>query len=306
MDLFHVGAEDETGDHKFVNERLLEVAIPPDREDGRPIDLEDCLEEYLNTRVEVKRILERSNTQSSITTRRSRSEKPSSLSQLQVTEVNESGPPTPDGQECDSPGLSLPPPTPTVVDTTAEQNEPSSQKDHVRRPSIVKKYSFDDTETEMDVKTEFGGMSSDVSSLLRKNSRIRKEVQLPAWQISSLLRPSPIYYNISPAITNSQKPTHVLIGDIAFFNSKPISPPTTDAQVASHFYSDRPLLGICLKRYAVTEDGDAVRRDTHVELPLQVALPHFIHQEDPTLFENLKICLQSVVCHRGDSVHQGK
>ena len=66
MDIYHTGTEDDGDDHKFIHERLLEVAVPPDPGNGRPIQLEDCLENFFNNRVEVVRRLERSNTLSSI------------------------------------------------------------------------------------------------------------------------------------------------------------------------------------------------------------------------------------------------
>lgn len=53
MDIYHEGGSDEA-DHKIINERLLEVAIPQFN-DGVPVRLEDCLEEHFNTRVEVMR-----------------------------------------------------------------------------------------------------------------------------------------------------------------------------------------------------------------------------------------------------------
>lgn len=62
MDIYHTGKEEVNDDHKFVNERLLEVAVPEDREDGSVIALEDCLETYFNNRIEVRRYLERRNT----------------------------------------------------------------------------------------------------------------------------------------------------------------------------------------------------------------------------------------------------
>ncbi|KAJ5495389.1 hypothetical protein N7539_000505 [Penicillium diatomitis] len=65
MDIYHTGKEDVSDDHKFVNERLLEVAIPPEPTDGHVLTLEDCLEAYFNNRIEVKRYMERRNTLSS-------------------------------------------------------------------------------------------------------------------------------------------------------------------------------------------------------------------------------------------------
>lgn len=62
MDIYHEGKLDDEDDHKLVNERLLEVAVPTDPGDGKAIRLEDCLEEHFNTRVEVVRRLERRDT----------------------------------------------------------------------------------------------------------------------------------------------------------------------------------------------------------------------------------------------------
>lgn len=62
MDIYHTGKEEANDDHKFVNERLLEVAVPDDPGDGSVITLEDCLETYFNNRIEVRRYLERRNT----------------------------------------------------------------------------------------------------------------------------------------------------------------------------------------------------------------------------------------------------
>ena len=85
--------------------------------------------------------------------------------------------------------------------------------------------------------------------------------------------------------------------------------PNTDAQVAAHFSSKRPILGICLKRYSILANGQAVRRNTHIDIPTEIALPHFIHDDndspDASPFGNFKLSLQSVVCHRGVSVSSG-
>lgn len=53
VDLFHQGKFDKD-DHKIVYERLLNLAVPSDS-DGNGIKLEDCLEEYFNTQVDVLR-----------------------------------------------------------------------------------------------------------------------------------------------------------------------------------------------------------------------------------------------------------
>jgi hypothetical protein len=65
MDVYHTGKDDQD-DHRIVKERLLDVAIPDPPEDapedGYTIKLEDCLENYFNNKIEVKRHLQRRNT----------------------------------------------------------------------------------------------------------------------------------------------------------------------------------------------------------------------------------------------------
>lgn len=85
--------------------------------------------------------------------------------------------------------------------------------------------------------------------------------------------------------------------------------PTSDAQVAAHFALKRPTLGICLKRYMITAEGQCERMDTFVDIPLEIAVPDFVSDdsmgEGSPLVGNFKLVLQSVVCHRGKSVHSG-
>ena len=64
------------------------------------------------------------------------------------------------------------------------------------------------------------------------------------------------------------------------------------------------MLGICLKRYGVANDGKAFRLDTKIDIPLDIGLPNF-ESDDGALFGNFKLSLQSVVCHRGTSVDSG-
>ena len=56
-------------------------------------------------------------------------------------------------------------------------------------------------------------------------------------------------------------------------------------------------------------NGAPKRLDTYIDIPLEIALPHFVSddrmQEEGPLFGNFKLVLQSVVCHRGVSVDSG-
>lgn len=85
--------------------------------------------------------------------------------------------------------------------------------------------------------------------------------------------------------------------------------PRNNAEVAAHFAKQRPVLGLCLKRYTMTPSGQAVRLNTYIDIPLEIGLPHFIQDEDGEdsgrLFGNFKLVLQSAVCHRGVSVDSG-
>lgn len=64
-----------------------------------------------------------------------------------------------------------------------------------------------------------------------------------------------------------------------------------------------------MKRYSVLPNGSAIRLNTYIDIPTEIGLPHFIQDDrmDETgpLYGNFKLLLQSVVCHRGNSVDSG-
>ncbi|KAF4637169.1 hypothetical protein G7Y89_g921 [Cudoniella acicularis] len=255
MDIYHTGAEDATDDHKFVQERLLEVAVPEVPEDStRPIRLEDCLESYFNNRVDVVRKLERSNTISSVRSGRSTSVDKETSQHVEISELSWATP--------DTPSTPLTPITPI------------SPGGRHRTQSIIRhRVIHDDEKDEL-----FNNSDGHSPTSVRKGS-IRKEVLMPAWQ----------FFNLIPWYTKHS--------------------PSNDAEVAAHFSKSRPVLGICLKRYAMSPDGQATRKNTFIDIPLDIKLPHFIQDdmvsEDGPLMGNFKLSLQSVICHRGNSVHSG-
>lgn len=57
------------------------------------------------------------------------------------------------------------------------------------------------------------------------------------------------------------------------------------------------------------EQGNMKRQNTYIDIPDSLRLPHFIvderHVEENGLSAEYKLELQSVVCHRGDSLHSG-
>lgn len=66
---------------------------------------------------------------------------------------------------------------------------------------------------------------------------------------------------------------------------------------------------MCLKRYSFTPNGNATRRDTYIDIPTEIGLPHFIQDDnldaDAPIYGNFKLSLQAMVCHRGNSVDSG-
>lgn len=77
-------------------------------------------------------------------------------------------------------------------------------------------------------------------------------------------------------------------------------------------FEQRPVVGICLKRYLMTESGEPQRHNTFIDIPDSLRLPHFMLADagkDEEAIKGLsteyKLVLQSVVCHRGDSLQSG-
>ena len=119
-----------------------------------------------------------------------------------------------------------------------------------------------------------------------KHPRLRREVTMPAWQ----------FFRLIPFYTENEV--------------------ITDEQAAAHFSTDRPILGICLKRYGIHPNGIAFKKRTHIDIPLEMGLPHFItgdeaepesddSRSDKSHHGDFKLLLQSVVCHRGVSTDSG-
>lgn len=283
MDLFHTGKEDPKDDHKFVNERLLEVAIleqPP--EGSTVITLEDCLENYFNNRIEVKRHLEhqrRNTLQSEKSADKVPISEKAQAMHIETVEVVE---------RSESPIQEEPPKNPAIekLRPTAGRKRADSIFSQRRVvPSDPEKRAVDDGEAE-----------GAESSRQRKGS-IRTEVLMPAWQFFKLLRESSFWVTNGLHLADSLPAWHTN------------NAPTSDAQVAAHFSRKRPVLGICLKRYSMSNTGTASRLDTFIDIPLEIAVPNFVTddniQENSPLAGNFKLVLQSVVCHRGRSVTSG-
>lgn len=166
MDIYHTGREDANDDHKFVTERLLEVAIPSsEAEDSNVVTLEDCLETYFNNRIEVKRYLERRSTLTSMKSHESDTKnKAVHVETIEVGDASDSLPTTPI-----SPMSSSRPAPPVAMHRTS---------------SIVQRRFVPDE----DSLAANAVPSSEMSQNRPRKGSVRKEVMMPAWQFFSLIR----------------------------------------------------------------------------------------------------------------------
>jgi len=171
MDIYHTGKEDASDDHRFINERLLEVAIPPDPPDGQSLALEDCLEAYFNNRIEVKRYLEKQKSLHSALSDDSLSISKGFIAHLEHVDTKSSLSPS----QSDSPLTEKASPF-------SESNDASIAQRLGHHDSIVRERFISESE---DKPMDTDSPSSDRQQ--RKGS-YRKEAMMPAWQFFSLIR----------------------------------------------------------------------------------------------------------------------
>jgi hypothetical protein len=262
MDIYHTGREDKEDDHKFVNERLLEVAVP-EQEGNKDVTLEDCLETYFNNRIEVKRYLERQNTLSSSRYTEHGSEKNQSI-HIETLELSGT----------DSPMCSTP--------TTLTPLTPISP----RRPVLEGRRRADSIFTEcntlrgrateekqFDEKKLLDEMLNNSLSGRPRASSFRKEVMMPAWQFFSLI---PWYTDNVPK-SDAQVAAH-------FSAKRPV------LGICLKRYTMLPN---------GTPKRLDTYIDIPLEIGLPHFISDDRMNEEGPLFGNFKLVLQSVVCHRG-------
>lgn len=172
MDIFHTGKEEATDDHKFVNERLLEVAVPEEPADGRIITLEECLETYFNNRIEVRRYLERKNTTKSVQSGWSLDSSKGSASHVETVELGDAQLTTTSSPEAPSATAMKSP----IRPSTARQ----------RAPSIIQ----DRFLSEKHASLGFSSIEEEVGLPGRPRAGSLRQVMMPAFQFFSLLRKS--------------------------------------------------------------------------------------------------------------------
>ncbi|KAJ4249454.1 hypothetical protein NW762_012309 [Fusarium torreyae] len=295
VDLFHQGKKDKD-DHKVVYERLLNLAVPPDPED-KGLKLEDCLEEYFNAQVDVKRdsedgkklgveeksrsdtpTLKHRDTIRIMTEERGESSTPSSplaFTPIERTPTVEKGPLL---VTADAKDGNVPDDEEVGEVTTVEIVEHTKPTLRGRSTSVIQRVVLDE-----EGRAATPDNVTMLQKAMRKGSTVVKAVTIPAWQFFRLI------------------PWHALSS----------TEPRNNTEVALNF-EQRPVVGICLKRYAMTESGHPKRHNTFIDIPDSLRLPHFMLADEPKTEEDsnvlntdYKLVLQSVICHRGDSLQSG-
>lgn len=163
-DLYHQGREDDKDDHKFITERMLDVAIPDNVPAGETITLEMCLEEYFNNRVEVKRHLQKRVTVDGNGARKGSTDKGATY----VEAV-----------ELDSRANS---PTPETMSRSSTVQRPLHMRNRATSIFSDRKLKLYDSGSKKDE-----GDNVDPNGRPRAAS-MKKEVLMPAWQFLNLIR----------------------------------------------------------------------------------------------------------------------
>ena len=172
MDLFHSGKEDTAGDHKLVKERVIEVPVPAQPEDGHSITLEDCLATYFDNRVDVYRYQqERRNTLTSLSSSAGDVAKSRAL-HVEVASLPGSQPSTPQAFR--------------QQDLTSPKTPVRPAIDRERLPSIFAS-SIDPAKREL-AHASPRRRNSDLAATRRRAGSLKKEVKMSAWQFFNLIR----------------------------------------------------------------------------------------------------------------------
>ena len=300
VDLFHHGKRD-TDDHKVVHERLLNLAVPADPE-GKGIKLEDCLEEYFNNKVEVLRDSpeEKKDRQNSSSSLRSTIRLVTSMEGDAGAERETEGSRLYQRLSSQD-GLGLME-SPITMTSSSSLSPDIVSGPELKRPSIRHRSTSLIQRIEVDDKGNVTDADPMVTNRLRRSgSTVVKAVTIPAWQFFRLIRKSTRYDIPWPRLPLTSRAAWHATSDVQ---------PKSDIDVARQF-NQRPVVGICLKRYTMTEQGFPQRHNTLIDIPDSLRLPHFMMASDQADAEpselslEYKLVLQGVVCHRGDSLHSG-
>ncbi|KAF4120523.1 Ubiquitin carboxyl-terminal hydrolase, partial [Geosmithia morbida] len=306
VDLFHHGKRDKD-DHKVVYERLLNLAVPPDPE-GRGIRLEDCLEDYFNTQVDVMR--DSVEPKKSVLDELRHEGRPSLLAHHGSSMSKD---------EASTTAASLvSTDSPTSLNGHAkpdDDNEAHTQRAH---PDLHRSTTWDTPPSRSGKETAEGGLSNHPRATRHRSASVIQSVVIDESGHPSAVE-GPATARHKSKWNRSTVVKAVTIPAWQFFKLIPwhavsSTEPKNNLEVAMNF-DQRPVVGICLKRYLVTESGQPQRHNTYIDIPDSLRLPRFMlaggsgsgheDRDGPVLDTEYKLVLQSVICHRGDNLQCG-
>ncbi|EKD18971.1 uncharacterized protein L3040_008559 [Drepanopeziza brunnea f. sp. 'multigermtubi'] len=270
MHLYHGAKEGDPDDHKFVEERLLNIAIPDHLPPGRTCwKLEEIMEAYFTSPIHVTRPLERSVTKSSLQIANSHYDEQGEASTL--PQINFPDHPF----SWSTPDNPVTPATPRTSNSRdrstsiiwARVQPPDKKPEDSPQSSTI---DFLNMKTDTMLGPESIDSGKSFSTPLVRNDSVRKEASVEAWQSFTIKHENPSSESTLP-------------------NSEPID--------------NNPLIGVCLKRYGFDEKGPK-RNGIPVDIPLEIRIPHFTSSEGG-VEEDVKLSLQSFVCHQGDRIDSG-
>ncbi|PBP22765.1 cysteine proteinase [Diplocarpon rosae] len=277
VDLYHIGKEGDTDDHKKVKEHFLNIAVPETLPPGRTnVRLEDCLENYLYSRIDVRRAVDLSARDSCLKPTISHDEGEASAQSgisVQVSDLGTSAPASPMPSTPSSPRCALDRSSSLLLRRKIFQDSGVEIKNLPPDADAADHDVAPRSQTDSD-----SGISMKDGSSPPKTSKLTEvEVQMRAWQFFKLVIP---WHGC----------------------------PNDNATVQVHLRT-KPIIGICLKRYGF-KNNQPYRINTPVDIPLDIRLPHFLEDErdevDGSQFaREYKLSLQSFVCHRGNTTSSG-
>ncbi|RPA83755.1 cysteine proteinase [Ascobolus immersus RN42] len=265
MDLAHGAKEAMDDDHRFVNERLLSIALPPDK--GQSVQLEECLERYFSDKIEVKRYLEqRSNVRPEV------NEPPAAAHpELETVTTLDSLKATSSHVEAVEVGVEMTsgPSTPA----------PTSPTETLRQPLFRGR--TDQTLVAADVASkqeEENEADKPIEHPIRRGSMSQIEATIPAWCFFSVL---PFY--ASSSTTDSSFAEH-------FATKRPVL--------------GMCLKRYGFENGRLSRNGVHVEIPLEIGFPVFVTDDE-VGENDGSIYGNFKLVLRSVICHRGTSIQSG-
>lgn len=313
VDIIHAGKEVVEDDHKLIQESLLHIPVPGEPSDG-PVLLEECLEAYFANDVQVTRQIERRRTLDSefspVVSRR----KYSIQYETSIAESKQQAPqtvvelPSPDAPSPLSRGGTFDSVSGVGMPHEHNDNDTNGAQEHTvelassqapsPKSSRQSLHSRDSDQIPFPEPPSYDSLyasTSNSSPGSRQAPPLPSKVNNPLWNAKNeITLPAWMFLQLLPFYTDSQG------------SETPVSEGMSP--IAQHFAHSRPVMGISLKRYSWSPQGNPVRNDRRVVVPREINLPSFVADDkegDGNVFGNFKLVLESAVFHRGKSLNSG-